>query len=174
MTRRTKKILWVGGAALLIAALGAAWWVRRFHTYTPLAALLDLRAAAQADGAERPVERFLELRYGPLTEPANRQKAFLDFFDLGHIEGLHLIVNKMGGQEKPIIIDVMAQWIADYRHGLSAEEREALSAYLSSAAGRAQVHDATVRYLQKDVQFRAATAPVIQELMTTLAILQKK
>jgi hypothetical protein len=69
---------------------------------------------------------------------------------------------------------MMAQWVANYRQSMSAEEKVALSAYLGSEAGRAQVHEATVRYLQKDVQFRAATAPVIRELMTTLATLQKK
>lgn len=173
MTRRTKKVVWIGAGLLLTVVLGASFWGRRFHDYTPAAALRDLRAAAGAEHAPRPVDRYLELRYGPMTEPANRQRAFLDFFDIGHIEGLYLIVGYMGGEQKRTNIAAMAQWIADYRRTMSPQEKTTLGAYLGSDAGRATLRRATAQYLQKDVRFRAETAGVIEELMTTLAATQR-
>jgi hypothetical protein len=173
MTSRTRKLLWIGGGAFCIVALGGALWIRRFQNYTPAAAVQDLRAAAMARYAPRPVERFLELRYGPLTEPANRQKAFLDFFNVGHIEGLHLIVQRAPAERRQASITAMAQWIADYRRTLSAEEIESLRAYFRSNDGRSMLEHATAKYLSHDVYYRAATAPVIAELMATLAAVQK-
>lgn len=173
MTSRKKKILGWSGVGLLLVTLAVTLWVRRFHTYTPAAVLRDLRAAAQVKDAPRPVERFLEARYGSLAEPAHRQQALVDFFDIGHIEGLYVIVGSLSAAQKQSNITAMAQWIASYRQGMSEEEKQALRARLCSEEGRASVQQATREYLQKDVHFRAATAPVIQELMTTLATLQQ-
>ena len=56
----------------------------------------DVRAGLKARNIKEPqarVEAFLEARYGPLTEPANRQRAFLDFFNQDHIKGLNFIVS---------------------------------------------------------------------------------
>jgi hypothetical protein len=157
---------------VLLLVAGGVLWVRRFHRYTPAEAVQDLRAAALARYSPRPVERFLEVRYGPLTEPANRQKAFLDFFNVGHIEGLYIIVGRMGGAYREARIASMAEWIAEYRSTMSPEEMESLRASISSEAGRATLQQATAAYLQKDVRFRAATASVIAELMATLAAVQ--
>jgi hypothetical protein len=169
MTSRTKKLLWVSAASLLIVAVGAVLWTRRFHRYTPVEAVLDLQAAAKARNAPRPVERFLEARYGSLAEPANRQRAFVDFFNIGHIEGMNIIVNHLGKGDKQVRINEMAQWIAEYRRTMSPEEKTALGAYMRSDAGRSSLQQATGQYLAKDGYFRASTAPVITELMTTLA-----
>ena len=168
------KVIWFASlSALLLIALGTVLWVRRFHQYTPAEVLQDVRAGVAARHAARPGERFLELRYGPLSESANRQKAFLDFFNVGHIEGLHLLVNHMEDGERRTNINAMAGWVAGYRRSLSREERAALSARLSTPAGQAMLRQATARYLRQDVYYRAETAPVITELMATLAEIQK-
>jgi hypothetical protein len=152
-------------------ALGAVLWQRRFHSYTPLDALHDLQVAAQV-GREKPaqpVRRFVELRYGALTEPANRQRAFQDIFNVGHIEGLYLVWHRESDQQR-LKTDVAsaAETLAEYRSIMSPEERAGLAAYFRSAAGRAQVQQATACYLGKDVRFRSVAAPVVKELLTTL------
>jgi len=173
MTSRAKKFLrWVG-VGLVLLALMVGWWVHRFHHYTPVEAVKDLRAAAAARNAPRPVERFLELRYGSLSVPANREKAFLDFFNVGHIEGLHLIVQRAPPEHRQYAIQNMAQWVADYRRTLTPEEKQSLAAYLRTDAGRATIQQATAKYLSHDVSYRSITAPVIGELMATLAEVQK-
>jgi hypothetical protein len=172
MTASGRKLIRVGATGFCLLALGATLWIWQSPQYTPAAAVLDLRAAAMTRGSRRPVERFLELRYGPLTEPANRQKAFLDFFDLGHMEGMRLIVGHMQGDQKQTNIAATAQWIANYRRTLSPAEIQALRTHLNSDAGRAQLKQATAQYLSRDVTYRSATAPVIVELMTTLAAIQ--
>jgi hypothetical protein len=173
MTRKTRIIVWAGVIVLAVLAFGVACWVHRFHSYTPIEVAQDLRAAVASRNAPRPVERFLELRYGPLTEPANRQKAFLDFFNVGHIEGLHILVQRSPESHRPLAIGAMAQWVADYRRTMSPEEKEALGAFLRTEAGRLTVQQATAKYLSQDVYYRAATTPVIRELMATLAEVQK-
>ena len=52
-------------------------------------------------------------------------------------------------------------------------ERQELKARLAEPAANASIHAATSLYLQQDIRYRAATAPVIRELMTTLATLKK-
>jgi hypothetical protein len=172
MKRRTRRLLWAGAIAILLVAVASVLWVRRFHRYTPIEALQDLQAAAQARNSPKPVEKYLEARYGPMTEPANRQKAFLDFFNIGHIEGLNIIVSRLPGDRKQASINAMARWVASYRGTISSDEKAALSSYLHSDAGRTVLQRAASEYLQKGVHFRAATAPVIQELMTTVSTVQ--
>ncbi len=173
MTRKRKIMIWTAGAALAVIALGTVWWVRHFHSYTPMEVALDLRAALASRNAQRPVEHFLEVRYGPLAEPANRQKAFLDFFNVGHIEGLQVLVKRMPESHRSMSIAGMAQWVADYRQNMTPAEKESLGAFLRTEAGRLTVQSATAKYLSQDAYYRAATAPVIRELMATLAEVQK-
>lgn len=173
ITRRTKVILWTGAVGLALVALGVTWWFRSFQSYTPAEVVQDLRAGVAARNAPKPVERFLELRYGPLTEATNRQKAFLDFFNVGHIQGMHLMVSRMPESRRQANINAMARWIEDYRRSLSPEEKHGLSAYLRSDAGRVALQQATAQYLSHDVRYRSATAPVIAELMATLAEVQQ-
>ena len=169
----TRKVLCAGAVVIALIALAVTFWIRQFHHYTPVEVLRDLQAAARVGPAPRPVERFLELRYGPLTDPANRQKAFLDFFNIGHIKGLRLLVSRTPSEQRQANINAMAQWVADYRTTMTSEEKAALGAYVRSPAGNATLQQATAQYLQQDVRFRASTAPVIQELMTTLATVRK-
>ena len=170
---RTRRMLWGAAALAILLALGTAFWVRRFHRYTPVEVVQDLRAGVAARNAPQPVERFLELRYGALTEPANRRRAFLDFFNVGHIEGLQILTSHMQGAQRQTNIAAMAEWVADYRQTMSPEDKQILSAYLGSEAGRRTLQQAASQYLAQDVHYRAATAPVIAELMTTLAAIQK-
>ena len=169
MKSRTKRLLWAGVAVIVMIAAGTTLWIRRFHDYTPVEAVQDVRAAIQAKDAPQPVERFLELRYGPLTDAANRQRAFLDFFNIGHIKGLHYLAGHMGSEQRQASTAAMAQWVANYRTTMTPDERASLGACVRSGAGRATIQQAAAQYLQQDVQFRASTASVIQELMTTVA-----
>jgi hypothetical protein len=173
--RRARRIAWTVGAVIALAAIGVALWIRTFRHYTPADAAHDLRTAAQV-GAEmragtstEPVERFLELRYGSLAESANRQRAFLDFFNTGHIEGLRMIAGHMKDAPRQARIDAMAHWIANYRHTMSPQEKQQLRAYFETGDGRRALQQAAASYVSKDVQFRCTTAPVIAELMTTVA-----
>jgi len=109
--------------------------------------------------------------YGPQTESANREKAFIDLFNAGHIEGLYLTVgNRTDPRTRQLIGDV-AQIIAGYRQRMTPAEKASLGNYFFSPAGRAQIHDATGSYQSKSPQFRAVAAPVIQEILTTLTTL---
>jgi len=166
-----RSIAWIGlGGFLALLLAGHLVWKHRFHQYTPVDALKDLRAASQLGDSTDRVHDFLELRYGPQTDPANRQQAIVDFFNPGHIEGLYLIVgHKRNAQAQAVIADV-ARTIADYRDQMTPEEKAALGDYFRSDAGRAQIQNATAFYLAKDAGFRSITAPVIKELLTTLAV----
>jgi len=171
-SRRVKRILvWLGGISLVLLVAGLIAWRHRFHGYTPLDALTDLRIGAQVRHSPHPARDFLELRYGPQTESANREKAFIDLFNAGHIEGLYLTVgNRTDPRTRQLIGDV-AQIIAGYRQRMTPAEKASLGNYFFSPAGRAQIHDATGSYQSKSPQFRAVAAPVIQEILTTLTTL---
>ena len=172
MTTKQKLLIGLGGV-LLLGALATAGWIWRFRTYTPAAVMVDIRAAIRARNAPQPAVRFLELRYGPLDDPANRQKAFLEFFNLDHMEGMYRIVGHMAGDQKKTNIAATAQWIANYREHMTSEERENLRAHLATEEGKKILQHATSAYLQKEVGYRAATAPVIKELVSTLADVKK-
>ena len=111
--RRNRIFLWTGGSGLLVVALGVALWIYHFRHYTPAEAVQDVQAALAARGAPKPLEKFLELRYGTLTDPANRQKAFLDFFNVGHIKGLNFLVTRMPPAKQEANIKATAEWIAN-------------------------------------------------------------
>ena len=172
MKKKVKIILGVAGGTVVAVALVAVYWVHHFQKYTPAEVKADIRAALAARNSPRRVERFLEVRYGPLTDPANRQRAFLDFFNPGHIQGLHLIVSHTPEEMKQANNLAMAQWIADYRRTMTSEERTALGSYFVSDAGHARLQQATALYLRQDAHYRAATAPVIRELLATVAAVQ--
>ncbi len=173
LKRGIKILAWVAGVGLVAFALTAVFWVRHFHAYTPREALKDVRAGIAARHDPKPVEKFLELRYGSMTEPANREKAFLDFFNPGHIEGMHLLVKHMPPEKKPVHIAAMAQWIANYRTTMTPQEKASLQSILGTDAGRQTLKQATSQYLSHEASYRAATTKVIGELIATLAEIQK-
>jgi hypothetical protein len=175
--RMSKTLLWTGMAAITLVAAGAALWVHNFHHYTPLEVMKDVQAGIAAGHIADPrarVERFLETRYGPLTEAANREQAFLDFFNVDHIKGLNFIVNHTSPRQRQADTQAMAQWIAGYRKSMSPEEKAALNARLGSDSGRTMRQQATAEYRSQDVFYQGAQKPVIAELLTTLSALQKQ
>jgi plasmid stability protein len=173
MKKSVRMLLGTGAVALIVVAIAAGYWLYRFGRYTPAEVRADLRAAVAARDAPQPVARFLELRYGSMADPANRRKAFLDFFNPGHIEGLQIIVRHTPDHMKASNTLAMAEWVASYRRTMTAQEKAALGAYFKSEAGRARLRQATSRYLAQDVHYRAHTAPVIRELMMTVAAAQE-
>lgn len=170
---RTKKLLWAGGGAVVVLGLVAILWARRFHDYTPIEAALDLKAGFAARHAPVPAKQFLELRYGPQTNPTNRTAAFIDLFNVGHIEGLYLIAGNRTDSGTRKGVEDIAQILRDHRQSMTPEEKQALADYFGSPLGKAQIQQATAGYQSKDARFRAMAAPIIQELMTTLALVQK-
>jgi hypothetical protein len=173
MKRRTKRVLWVLGSLLVCLGLAVLLWIRNFHSYTPAEVILDIKAGIAAKDDGHPVEKFMDLRYGSQSEPANREKAFLDFFNVGHVQGLELMVNHMPQSMREPRINEMAQWVADYRKTMTPEEKQALREHLNTPAGRLAIQQATQQYLSQDVYYRGATANVIRELMATLTEIQK-
>jgi hypothetical protein len=167
-TVKIKRLAWLGGGGLVLLLAGFLIWKYHFHSYTPMDALLDLRAAAHLRHSPDPVGQFLERRYGPQTDPANREKAFVDFFNAGHIEGLYLIVGNRSDAQTKTLVAKVAQTIMDYRQMMSPAEKADLGTYFRSDAGRAQVHQAKSAFESKDVRFRSVTTPVIHEILTTL------
>ncbi len=178
MKRRARKFLLFGGlVTLVLTGVATALWLRTFHHYLPKELVKDIQAGLAARGVAEPearIEKFLQARYGPLTNPANRQKAFLDFFDVDHIKGLNFIVSHTPAAQKHIHTQAMAQWIANYRGTMSLEERAALQARLNSDVGQVMLRQATAQFLSQDVYYRGAQKAVVQELMLTLADLRKQ
>lgn len=169
---RTKKLMWAGAIVALLAVMATVWWVRRFHHYTPVEVAQDLRAAMGVKNHPQPVERFLELRYGSLDLPANRHRAFLDFFNPGHVEGLQILTSRLPAGRRQTNIHAMARWVAQYRERLTPEDKQMLAAYFRTEEGRRALESATAKYLSQDVYYRGETAPVIRELMVTLSVIQ--
>jgi len=151
--------------------MAAFVWVRVLHHGPPAEVMKDIRAGLAA----RPVKdaddrlfKYLEARYGSMADPANRQQAFLDFFDVEHIEGLQLLVKYSPAEQRQANIDAMARWVAAYRDSLTSQERAALSARFQTPEGRAMLRRATARYNSQDVEYRGRTAPVISQLLRTI------
>ncbi len=177
MKQRRTRIFWrISLITVALAAVAIVFWVRSFHHYLPQRLLRDIRAGLVARDLPDPdarVNAFLSARYGPLTEPRNRQQAFLDFFDIDHIRGLHFIVSHTPLTQKVANTRAMAQWIANYRTALTPEERVALQTRLNSQSGQAMLRRATAEFQTQDVYYRGEQKAVVQELMVTLADLRQ-
>jgi hypothetical protein len=178
MKRRIAKLmLWTALVALALGGVATVAWFRTFRHYAPKAIMNDIRSAMAARHIHEPrarVEAFLEARYGPLSDPANRQRAFLDFFDVDHIKGLNFIVTHTPAKQKQANTQAMADWIAHYRTTMTREERTALQVRLDSPDGQAMLRRATAQFRSQDVYFRGNQKPVIGELMATLAAVRKQ
>jgi hypothetical protein len=166
-------VLSIGGGIVLALVTSGAWsWKTRAPLLKEVA--LDLKAGARARGAEDQYKRFLELRYGSMTNPANRQKVFLGYFDTNHLEGMYRLVSFMNAGERKKNIAASAEWLAEYRENMTVPERDALMDWMRSPKGRANIQRASGIYRSREIGYRAATEPVIRELMTTLGELQQE
>jgi hypothetical protein len=175
-SKRVRILGWAGISAVVLLALAGFVWVRMFHDYPPAELAQDLRAGIAVREIKDPDERFqkyLEHRYGSMSEAANRQKAFLDFFHADHIRALQFMVKHSPAAQRQANIKASADWIAKYRATMTAQERAALNAQLQSATGKAMLKKATAQYNSQDVYYRGNTAPVISQLLTTLHEIQK-
>jgi hypothetical protein len=136
----------------------------------------DIKAGVAVRDIKDPDQRFakyLEGRYGPMTEAANRQEAFLDFFNPEHIRALQFMVAHSPKEQQLDNIAASAKWVANYRNNLTAAERLALRAQLGSADGQRMLKRATAQYNAQDVYYRGQTAPVISQLLQTLHEVQR-
>jgi hypothetical protein len=103
-----------------------------------------------------------------MTEAANRQKAFLDFFDPEHIRALQFMVAHTPKEQQLENVAACAKWVAQYRSTLTAAERAALGARLGTPSGQQMLKRATAQYNAQDIYYRGQTAPVISELLRTI------
>jgi len=174
--RKPWRTFWrVFGFTTLVLALAGAFLVHRLRQRIPAELMQDIRAGIAARHIQDPdlrFQKFLEGRYGPQSDPANRQKAFLDFFNKDHIRALQLLVRHSPPGMRQANIEATAKWVQQFRESLTAQQRADLNAQLQAAGGRGLLQQATAQYNSQDVQYRGQTAPVISELLKTIASLQ--
>jgi len=168
---KVKFIGWSIVSGCLVLGVAGFVWVRWLHHGPPPGLMKDIRAGIAARNLKDPDQRllkYLEVRYGPMSDPTNRQSAFVDFFNLEHIQTLQLLVQHSPESQRQQNIDAMARWVASYRASLSPQERAALSARFQTGQGQAMLRRATAQYNSQDVRYRGSTAPVISQLLRTL------
>jgi hypothetical protein len=171
--RNMKRFKYIGIALLILTLICGGAWLTLRHKLPPKEVMKDVKAAIAARHAPDPLQRYLENRYGPMSNPTNREAAFLGFFDVEHIKGLNFIVTHMPPERRGSNVTAMAQWIVNYRETMTDQEKRDLRKTLTSPEGVAAIRQATAQYLKQDVHYRAANAVVISELMTTLTTLQQ-
>lgn len=167
---------WALGVVALGTLLAGVFWFTVIRRRLPPGILDDVRAGVAARHLTDPDQRlrkYLEGRYGSMSDPANRQKAFLDFFNLDHIVALQFLVKHAPEVRRQESIDAMARWVGTYRDTLSPEETLALKSQISTAEGQAMLRRATAQYNSQDVQYRGSTAPVISQLLRTIHAVQE-
>jgi hypothetical protein len=115
----------------------------------------------------------LEGRYGSLNNPTNRERALEGFFNPSHIKAMRLIVQYSPPDQRRPNIKATADWLANYRQSMSPQEKADLANYFASDAGQAALQGATAQFMSQDPEYRSATTPVINQLMTTLTQLKQ-
>jgi hypothetical protein len=177
MKKRTTIIIVVAGAVgVALIVTGSALWTRTFHHYSPRELLKDVRAGLAAKDiqpAKARVEAFLTARYGPLTEPANRQRAFLDLINVDHTKALDFIAGRSPASQKQADTQAMAEWIAQYRKMMTAEERATLRTLINSPSGQSMLKQSTAHYMAQEESVRNAQKAVMMEITATLTSLWK-
>ena len=165
-----KRIIWIGGLVLVLLGVGGYAYLK-YRGLPPRELLLDVNAGVAVRKVKDPDQRFaqyLSLRYGSLDDPANRQKAFLDFFNPEHIRALQFLVANSPKNQRLANIAASANWVAQYRESLTAAERAALNTRLNNEAGKHMLRQATSQYNAQDVYYRGQTAQVISQLLKTI------
>jgi len=173
---RGKVVLWSGLLGCVLLAVAAFLWIRVFHHGPPPGIMKDIRAGIAARNLTDPDERllkYLDGRYGAMSDPANRERVFLDFFNVEHIKAMQFLVKHSPAEHRQANIDAMANWVAAYRASLTAQEKEALHARFETSESQAMLRRATAQYNAQDVGYRGSTAPVISQLLRTIHDLQQ-
>ncbi len=175
-SRKTKIILWTGISVVVLVALVAVAGIYYVRRHIPAEIVPDIRAAIAARHETDPdarLHKYLEGLYGPLDDPANRQRAFVAFFDANHIKAMQILVRHSPPDQRSANIQAMARWVAGYRQNLSPSEKSALGNYFATGAGQSALQNATAQFMNQDAVYRCSTVPVITELMTTLNAVRK-
>lgn len=157
---------------LLVAGASLFFIVRR---RLPPEFSKDIHAGLAARPIRDPdarLAKYLEERYGPMSDPANRQKVFMGYFDVDHIKAMQLMIKHSPAAQRPGTILAAARWVENYRNSLTPEERTALHTQFQTPEGVAMLRRATAQYNSQDVQYRGQTAPVISQLLKTIRTLQ--
>lgn len=165
----------MGFALVAVLIAGAVGWfaIRR---RIPPELIQDIRADIGVKDiwdANQRLQRYLDLRYGPQSDPANREKVFMDFFNIEHIKALQLMVQHSPENQRQANIATMTRWVGEYRKSLTPQERATLNAHFQTETGHQMLRQATAQYNSQDVRYRGLTAPVISELLNTLSSVQK-
>ncbi|MCO5051485.1 MAG: hypothetical protein M9920_04210 [Verrucomicrobiae bacterium] len=171
--RRRLKLV---GLALVLVVSGAVAYWKFLRPHVPRELMREIQAGVAARDLKDPDQRFakyLEGRYGPMTDAENRERAFLDFFNPEHIRALQLLVAHSPVEQRADSIAATARWVAQYRENLTPEARRSLQAKLDTDAGEAMLRRATAQYNDQDVYYRGQTAPVISELLKTIHALRQ-
>ena len=171
--RSSWRTFWLGlGLTLLVLALAGAFVVHRLRQRIPAELMQDIRAGVAARHIKDPDLRFakyLEGRYGPQTDPAIREKVVLDFFNVEHIRAMQFLVKHSPPAMRQANIDASARWVKQFRDSLTSDQLAELSAHLQAGGGNSLLAQATAQYNTQDVYYRGQTAPVISELLKTVA-----
>jgi hypothetical protein len=173
-TRTSRRHLWRWLAfILLFLVLTGAYAVHRIRQRLPAEFMQDVRAGLAARKIKDPdlrFQKYLEVRYGPQADLANREKVFLDFFNLEHIRAMQFLVQHSPVNMRQANIDATARWVEQFRNSLTPDQRADLSARLQAGGGQSLLAQATAQYNSQDVYYRGQTAPVISQLLKTIAV----
>jgi hypothetical protein len=176
MKAKTKKILWWAAAVLVVLLVAGAVYVARVVRRLPPDLMADVRAGVAARHITDPdarLAKYLENRYGSMDDPAHRRDVFTNFFNPEHIKSMQILVKHSPPAQRKANIQSMAKWIHNYRESMTPQERADLAAHLQHGGGQALLAQATAQYNSQDVAYRGLTAPVISELLNTIASLQQ-
>ena len=174
-TDKLKTFLYISVAALAILLLLGGFLAYVIHRKISPDLRKDIHAGMQARNISDPdarLRKYLENRYGSLTEASNREAAFLGLFDIEHIKSMQLIIRHSPDDMRQANIDAMARYLASYRTNMTSQEKADLHTFFKTQEGGAMLKHATTQYNSQDVQYRGQTAPVISQLLNTIQSVQ--
>ncbi|MFO1513815.1 MAG: hypothetical protein U1F83_13005 [Verrucomicrobiota bacterium] len=169
--RRRKLLVGLCIGLVALMAIAVIGYLKMFRGYPPQELMQDIKAGVavlEIKDADTRFAKYLEGRYGPMSEAANREKAFLDFFNPEHIRALQFMVAHSPQEQRRENISATARWVAQFRAQMTAAERAALREKLKSDSGHVMLKRATAQYNAQDIYYRGDTAPVISELLRTI------
>jgi hypothetical protein len=173
-TRKPRRHLWRWLALILMClVLTGTYAIHRIRQRLPAEFMQDIRAGLEARKIKDPdlrFQKYLEVRYGPQSDMANREKVFLDFFNVEHIRAMRFLVQHSPVNMRQANIDATARWVERFRDALTPDQRADLSARLQAGGGQSLLVQATAQYNSQDVYYRFQTAAVISELLKTIAV----